>query len=168
GLTVDGFEKGSDVGGVWRYENDNGLSGAYASLRTNVSRKRMQYPSFPMPASDVDFPSHAEMTAYLEAYAEAYGLRRFIRFRTTINSMQPNRDGTWCLHVSDGSVRQYRAVVVAIGVFWCPRLPDYSGSFEGELLHYHDYRTPEPFAGRRVLVVGAAQPAPACAAEGAR
>jgi dimethylaniline monooxygenase (N-oxide forming) len=32
------FERGSDVGGHWRYENDNGLSGAYVSLRTNASR----------------------------------------------------------------------------------------------------------------------------------
>jgi cation diffusion facilitator CzcD-associated flavoprotein CzcO len=40
GLDVDGFERGSDLGGLWRYENDNGLSAAYASLRTNVSRPR--------------------------------------------------------------------------------------------------------------------------------
>src|SRR5262249_56632134 len=46
GLGVEGFERGSDVGGLWRYENDNGRSAAYASLRTNVSRSRMQYPSF--------------------------------------------------------------------------------------------------------------------------
>src|SRR5215218_7941883 len=63
------LERGSDVGGLWRYENDNGLSGAYASLRTNVSRSRMQYPSFPMPAGG-DFPGHAEMAAYLRRYAD--------------------------------------------------------------------------------------------------
>src|SRR5262245_39682439 len=115
GLPVDAFEKGSDVGGTWRYQNDNGLSGAYASLRTNVSRKRMQYLSFPMPVTDADFPGHAEMAAYLEAYAEQNGLRQFIRFRTTIESMEPGQDDTWALHLSDGSVRRYRAVVVAIG-----------------------------------------------------
>src|SRR5262245_37988660 len=165
GLTVDAFEKGSDVGGTWRYQNDNGLSGAYASLRTNVSRKRMQYPSFPMPVSDDDFPGHAEMTAYLEAYAQENGLRPLIRFCSTIESVQPGGDDTWSLHLSDGSVRRYRAVVVAIGVFWCPKRPDYPGSFEGEVIHSHDYRTPEPFAGRRVLVVGAGQSASEIAVE---
>ena len=165
GLAVDGFEKGSDIGGVWRYENDNGLSGAYASLRTNVSRTRMAYPSFPMPVSDADFPSHAEMAAYLEAYAEENGLRQFIRFFTTIECMAPGPDGTWCVRLSDGSMRRYRAVVVAIGVFWCPRMPKYPGNFEGELLHSHDYRTPEPFARRRVLVVGAGQSAAEIAVE---
>src|SRR5262245_45317267 len=165
GISVEGFEKGSDVGGVWRYENDNGLSAAYASLRTNVSRRRMQYPSFPMPPSGVDFPGHAEMTAYLESYAQQNCLRPFIRFHTTIEFMEPDSDNTWCLHVSDGSVRRYRAVVVAIGVFWCPRVPAYQGSFEGERLHSHDYRTPEPFAGHRVLVVGAGQSAAEIAVE---
>jgi hypothetical protein len=165
GLTVEAFEKGSDVGGTWRYQNDNGLSGAYASLRTNVSRKRMQYPSFPMPVSDADFPGHAEMNAYLEAYAQENGLRPLIRFCTTIESVQPGGDDTWSLHLSDGSVRRYRSVVVAIGVFWCPKLPDYPGRFEGEVIHSHDYRTPEPFTGRHVLVVGAGQSASEIAVE---
>jgi cation diffusion facilitator CzcD-associated flavoprotein CzcO len=125
----------------------------------------MQYPSFPMPVSDADFPSHAEMTAYLEAYADENGLRQSIRFGTTIECMSPGPHGTWCVRLSDGSMRRYRAVVVAIGVFWCPRMPEYPGNFEGELLHSHDYRTPEPFAARRVLVVGAGQSAAEIAVE---
>ena len=63
GLDVEGFERGSDVGGLWRYQNDNGLSAAYASLRTNVSRPRMQSPSFPMPRSYGDFPGHRDMAS---------------------------------------------------------------------------------------------------------
>jgi dimethylaniline monooxygenase (N-oxide forming) len=31
GVAFDCFEKGSDIGGMWQYENDNGLSSAYAS-----------------------------------------------------------------------------------------------------------------------------------------
>src|SRR5262249_56517176 len=88
GLAVEGFERGSDVGGLWRYENDNGLSAAYASLRTNVSRARMQYPSFAMPKSYGDFPHHSEMSAYLGAYADAFSLRDCIRFRTTVERLE--------------------------------------------------------------------------------
>src|SRR5262245_35617395 len=72
GVAVECFERGSDVGGLWRYENDSGLSGAYASLRTNVSRPRMQFTGFPMPARYGDFPHHSEMAAYLGAYADAF------------------------------------------------------------------------------------------------
>src|SRR4029434_1221258 len=102
GLDVEGFERGSDVGGLWRYENDNGLSAAYASLRTNVSRSRMQYSSFAMPKSYGDFPNHREMAAYLGAYADAYGLRDSIRFRTRVERLQPAAGGTRRLPAAHG------------------------------------------------------------------
>jgi dimethylaniline monooxygenase (N-oxide forming) len=165
GVELECFERGSDVGGQWRYENDNGLSGAYASLRTNVSRVRMQYPSFPMPLSFGDFPHHSEMAAYLGAYADAYGLRSRILFGTTVERLEPDCDGRWKVVLDDGASRSYRAVVVAIGPFWCPRLPTYPGDFEGTVSHAHAYRTPDRFAGRRVLVVGAGQSAAEIAVE---
>jgi dimethylaniline monooxygenase (N-oxide forming) len=49
-------------------------------------------------------------------------------------------------------------VIVAIGLFWCPKVPDYPRP-SGATIHSHEYRTPEPFAGQRVLVVGAGQSA---------
>jgi len=164
-LGVEGFERGSDVGGLWRYENDNGRSAAYASLRTNVSRSRMQYPSFAMPKSYGDFPHHSEMAAYLDAYTDAYGLRDSIRFRTTVERLEPEADGSWWITLADGSRRSYGAVLVATGLFWSPSLPVYPGSFEGTVRHSHEYRTPEPYAGRRVLVVGAGQSAAEIAVE---
>lgn len=159
GVPAECFERGSDVGGLWRYENDNRLSSAYASLRTNVSRPRMQYPGFPMPASYGDFPHHTQMCAYLSTYADAHRLRESIQFRVAVERVEPEPDGTWCVLLDDGSVRRFRAIVVAVGLFWCPKIPRYPGSFSGETSHSHDYRTPEAFAGRSVLVVGAGQSA---------
>jgi Flavin-binding monooxygenase-like len=164
-VAVDCFERGSEVGGLWRYANDNGLSGAYASLRTNASRLRMQYPSFPMPESYGDFPHHSEMAAYLAAYADAFGLRPLIRVGTTVERLEPDLGGTWWSTLDDGSRRGYRAVVVATGLFWCPRLPTYPGTFDGTVSHSHQYRTRDRFAGRRVLVVGGANSAAEIAVE---
>jgi dimethylaniline monooxygenase (N-oxide forming) len=168
GLAVDCFERGSDLGGLWRYENDNGLSGAYASLRTNVSRARMQYPSFPMPFSYAEFPGHREMAAYLDAYADAFELREFIRFRAAVERLELDPSAGWWLTWDDGSVRRYRAVVVAIGLFWCPKVPAHPGAFGGVTIHSHEYRTPGQFEGRRVLVVGAGQSAAEIAVEVSR
>jgi Flavin-binding monooxygenase-like len=165
GIAAECFEGGSEVGGLWRYGNDNGLSSAYASLRTNVSRPRMQYPSFPMPDSYGDFPHHSQMAAYLAAFAEMFGLRDLINFGVTVERLEPDPRGAWRVTLDDGSVRRYEAVVVAIGLFWCPKLPDSPGDFTGQVSHSHDYRTPEPFAGRRVLVVGAGQSAAEIAVE---
>jgi dimethylaniline monooxygenase (N-oxide forming) len=107
-VAAECFERGSEVGGLWRYENDNGLSAAYASLRTNASRLRMQYPSFPVPASYGDFPHHSEMAAYLDAYADAFGLRRLIRFGTTVERLELDLGGRWWITIDDGSRRGYR------------------------------------------------------------
>ena len=75
GIPFDCFEKGSDVGGLWRYENDNALASAYATLHLNTSRKTARYTSYPMPEHYPDFPHHTQMLAYLEDYAEHFGLR---------------------------------------------------------------------------------------------
>jgi cation diffusion facilitator CzcD-associated flavoprotein CzcO len=165
GLAAECVERGSNVGGLWRYENDNGMSSAYASLRTNVSRLRMQYPSFPMPASVGDFPHHTDMAAYLDAYADELGLRRRIRFGATVERLEPLPAGGWRVALEEGAELRCRAAVLATGHDWCPRLPGHPGRFDGEVLHSHDYRTPGPFAGRRVLVVGAGQSAAEIAVE---
>jgi cation diffusion facilitator CzcD-associated flavoprotein CzcO len=67
----------------------------------------MQYPSFPMPASYRDFPHHSEMAAYLDAYADAFGLRPLIRFGTTVERLEPGLGGTWWISLDDGSKRDY-------------------------------------------------------------
>jgi cation diffusion facilitator CzcD-associated flavoprotein CzcO len=47
-------------------------------------------------------------------------------------------------------------VIVATGYENVPLVPDWSGreDFGGELLHSREYRNPDPYRGRRVLVVG--------------
>ena len=165
GIAVECFERGSDVGGLWQYENDNGLSSAYASLHTNASRARMEYPSFPMPVSYGDFPHHSDMAAYLRSYAEAFSLGGLIRFRASVTRLEPAPDGTWCVSLDGGSARRYTDVVIAVGHDWCPKLPHFTGDFSGESIHAHEYRAPEPFAGRRVLVIGAGPSAAEIAVE---
>jgi dimethylaniline monooxygenase (N-oxide forming) len=43
GVAFDCFEKGWDIGGMWRYQNDNGQSSAYASLHIDTSRDNLGY-----------------------------------------------------------------------------------------------------------------------------
>ena len=154
GIACDVFEKGSDLGGMWRYENDNGVSSAYRSLHIDTSRKSLGYPDFPIPESMPDFLSHAQVLAYLEDYATHFGLRPSIRFRTEVTRVAPARDGRWDVTLADGCVRNYRAVLVANGHLWSPRMASFPGRFDGEQVHSHHYRTAQPFDGRDVLVIG--------------
>ena len=56
GIEFDCFEVGSEVGGNWRYMNDNGMSAAYKSLHINTSRRTMAYAAYPMPEDLPDYP----------------------------------------------------------------------------------------------------------------
>lgn len=154
GLSVDAFEKGSQLGGMWRYENDNGASSAYRSLHIDTSRRSLGFPDHPVPEGLPDFLSHAQVLQWLEAYAERFDLARHIAFRTAVHRVAPRDDGTWSVTLADGSVRTYRHVVVANGHLWSPRMAPFPGRFEGEQSHSHHYRTPAPFEGKDVLIVG--------------
>ena len=46
GIRFDIYEKGSSIGGMWRYGNDNGLSCAYRSLHIDTSRNNLGYSDF--------------------------------------------------------------------------------------------------------------------------
>jgi cation diffusion facilitator CzcD-associated flavoprotein CzcO len=159
GIPFDCFEKGSDVGGLWRYENDNALASAYASLHLNTSRETARYASYPMPEHYPDFPHHTQMLAYLEDYVEHFGLRDSIRYRTEVTAVEPLGE-TWEVRwrESDGATAsaRYTAVLVASGHHWEPRRLDLGlpGTFVGVQLHSHLYRTAEAFADKNVLVVG--------------
>jgi dimethylaniline monooxygenase (N-oxide forming) len=159
GIPFDCFEKGSDIGGLWRYENDNAMASAYRCLHMNTSRQMAQYASHPMPSDYPDFPHHTQVLAYLEDCVERFGLRERIHFRTEVGEVAPAGDA-WELAWTDADGRthseRYAAVLVASGHHWDPRWihPALPGAFAGEEVHSHFYRTPERFAGKNVLVVG--------------
>ena len=154
GVPFEILEKGSSLGGMWRYENDNGQSSAYRSLHIDTSRKSLGYPDFPIPADLPDYLSHEQMCRYLESYADRFGVREHVRFRSEVQRVEPCADGRWHVTLADGASRDYRAVVVANGHLWSPRQPAFAGEFGGRQIHSHHYRTAAPFEGQRVLVVG--------------
>jgi thioredoxin reductase len=175
GIPFDCFEKGSQIGGNWRYRNDNGMSSAYRSLHINSSRKLMSFKAFPMPEDYPDYPSHGHIADYFDAYAERFGLGEKIRFNTEVVSVE-SVDGEWDVTVEDADgnreAGRYRAVLVANGHHWDPRWPEppFPGSdrFEGEQIHAHYYREPDVLEGKRVLVLGIGNSAVDIAVEASR
>ena len=175
GISFDCFEKGSEVGGNWRYENDNGMSSAYRSLHINTSRGLMAYRTYPMPDDYPDYPNHFQIARYFDDYVDHFGLREKIDFCTAVKSVAPV-DGEWEVTVEDADgkreTRRYRAVLVANGHHWDPRWPEpaFPGSeeFEGEQIHVHHYREPEVLRDKRVLVLGIGNSATDIAVEASR
>jgi thioredoxin reductase len=163
GIPFDCFEAGSDVGGNWRYNNDSGMSSAYRSLHAKSSRRCMQYAAFPIPDNHPDYLSHELIAKYLDDFVDHFGFRARIQFRTKVTKAVPAAGGGWDVTVRQrdtGTMRteRYGAVLVANGHHWDPQYPEPAfpgaGTFTGEQIHSHDYRTPEPLARKRILVLG--------------
>ena len=173
GIAFDCFEKGSGVGGNWRYDNDNGMSSAYRSLFINTSRRMMEYASYPMPSAYPDYPHHTQIARYFDDYVDHFGFRDRIRFNTEVTEVAPVAGGRWQVSLDDGSQTTYDAVLVANGHHWDPKYPEppFPGqdSFEGEQLHSHWYREPdERFQQTNVLVLGIGNSATDIAVETSR
>jgi dimethylaniline monooxygenase (N-oxide forming) len=153
GIEVTIFEIGSKIGGLWVYENDSGMSPAYRSLHINSEARVSSFGDFPLPEDEGLYPDHREMHRYFERYAKHFDLTRRIRFSSRVEAIEP-RDGSFNLRLESGQEEVFDGVVVATGHQSVPRHPPEVAAFTGEYLHAHSYRVPEPFAGKRVLVIG--------------
>jgi hypothetical protein len=176
GIDFDCYEKGSQVGGNWRFDNDNGMSSAYESLFINTSRRIMEYATFPMPEHYPDYPHHTQVAAYFDDYVDHFGFRDRISFRTEVTHVARSADGRgWDVTahgVDNGSAEsdsartrpsraltatsRYDHVLVANGHHWDPRWPEppFPGEFDGDVTHAHYYRDSRGYEGKNVLVLG--------------
>lgn len=159
GVEFDWFEMGSGIGGNWRYNNDNGRSAAYDTLHIDTSKDRMAYADFPMPKAFPNYPHHKQVLEYFERYAEHFGLASFVAFRTTVEHVAPLHDGGYKVSTEnlDTGVKKtltYGAVLVCNGHHWRPKMPDFPGKFNGEMFHSRNYRSPDDFKGKNVLILG--------------
>ncbi len=153
------YEKSDRVGGNWVFRNKNGMSSAYRSLHINTSRDRMQYADYPMPRDYPDFPHHALIARYFDAYVDHFGLRSSIRFETGIARADRRPGGGWELTTEAGTRERFDLLAVANGHHWDPRGPDPAppGRWDGIAFHSHHYvdaAEPHDLRGKRVVVVG--------------
>ncbi|PRX51481.1 putative flavoprotein involved in K+ transport [Prauserella shujinwangii] len=147
GLTPVVLEAGPEPAGSWPHYYDSltlfspaGYSGA---------------PDAPFPGDPERYPTRDEVAAYLRAYAA--GLDVEIRTGTRVTAVTADPDGGFLVRTTAGETLPTRGVVAASGSFGNPRLPRLPGQdgFTGRVTHAARYREPGPYAGQRVVVVGA-------------
>lgn len=157
------FEMGTEVGGLWAIDNENGRGGAYETLHINTSTQAMQFSDFPMKTDIGDFPSHQHIAAYFASFATHFGLLDHIQFNKEVVKCSPHESGYHVTVVDrksgESTEYDFSAVVVANGHHFAPAFPPKHtfSSYEGTILHSAAYRSPESphdFSQERVLVVG--------------
>ncbi len=145
GLQPVVLEAGPEPGAAWRERYDR--------LHLHTPRLLSGLPGLRMPRRFGRWVGRDDLIEYLHAYAEAHGLD----VRTGTRVMRIDRDeSSWRLETEHGPLRA-AIVIVATGYNGAPFVPDWPGldGFTGELVHSSQYRNPEPYRGRDVLIVGA-------------
>ncbi|MFD6968586.1 flavin-containing monooxygenase [Streptomyces sp. NPDC059949] len=139
----------------------------YDSLTLFSPARFSALPGMPIGGDPDRYPHRDEVVAYLAAYADR--LQVDIRTGRRVAAVAANGGG-FTVELEGGECLAARAVVAATGSFGRPFRPALPGleSFAGQVLHAADYRDPAPFAGKRVVVVGAGNSAVQIAAELAR
>lgn len=162
------FERSNRVGGLWVYREETETdplgqcprrrihSSLYASLRTNLPRDLMAFDNYPFDTSGGGddgwhrYPGHPRVLEYLERFGADKALLPHVRFEREVGRVTPEEPG-WSV---DGE--RFEAVAVCNGHFSEPYVPPIPGlaDFRGQVLHSHNYRRPDGFADRRVVVLG--------------
>eukprot|EP00189_Rhodosorus_marinus_P014138 CAMPEP_0184746334 /NCGR_PEP_ID=MMETSP0315-20130426/8868_1 /TAXON_ID=101924 /ORGANISM="Rhodosorus marinus, Strain UTEX LB 2760" /LENGTH=425 /DNA_ID=CAMNT_0027218843 /DNA_START=155 /DNA_END=1432 /DNA_ORIENTATION=+ len=157
------FERGSQVGGAWRYSEKTGsFAVMYKSLRTNIPKEVMAFPGFPFADELPSFPGHSDVQTYLESYATEMDLHPMIRFNAHVEKVWKDESGSsWWVKSSDtmnyeGSVEEFDAVLVCNGHHGLPVYASVDGldTFTGITTHSSVYRTPTPFRDQTVVLLG--------------
>jgi hypothetical protein len=174
GLATTVYEGSQGVGGNWRFSEDTGHSSVFETTHIISSKRLSRYHDFPMPADYPEYPSHAQLLAYFERYAQTFQLTPLIQFGTRVTRCEPDPKGGWLVSTERTlgeaiqNQKHFDALMVANGHHWKPRWPEYEGTFSGEFLHSHQFKRAEPFRNKRVLVIGGGNSAADIAVECSR
>jgi putative flavoprotein involved in K+ transport len=141
-LILDAHER---IGDAWRRRWD--------SLRLFTPARYDGLDGLPFPATPHTFPTKDEMADYLEAYVARFELP--VRTSTRVDRL--TRDGDRYVATAGGKRFEADNVVVAMGTFQRPRVPDFASQLDPGIRQFHaaDYRHPGQLRTGDVLLVGA-------------
>ena len=139
------LEKAAAVAASWRNRPDG--------LTLIAGRRASAMPGTRFRRGTAAFPTRDQLVEHLEDFAHKHRLR----VRTGVTVQRVDRDGDEWVVQSPHQALKARHVVVATGLFSQPVIPPWPGRqlLGDRLIHAADYRRPQPYVGKAVLVVGA-------------
>ncbi|QTG83015.1 NAD(P)-binding domain-containing protein [Arthrobacter crystallopoietes] len=168
------FEKQSDWGGQWNSSWRTGLdasgepvhSSMYRHLWSNGPKECLEFADytfdehFGRPISS--YPPREVLFDYIKGRVEKSDVRKYVRFNTTARWVSYNEQTQeFTVTVEDLAAQKtethvFDKLVISVGHFSVPHVPQFDGinSFPGEVLHAHDFRGAERFAGKDLLLIG--------------
>ena len=168
------YEKQSDWGGLWNYTWRTGTDAygepvhgsMYRYLWSNGPKECLEFADYTIEEhfgrAIPSYPPRAVLTDYVKGRVEASGARKWCKFNHSAHwvSYLEDRD-IFCVTVrnleSDTLMtEEFDYVVVASGHFSVPNVPQFDGfhTFNGRILHSHDFRDALEFEDMDLLVIG--------------
>ena len=117
------YEKGDQVGGNWVYSPRLSHSSVFETTHIISSKRWSQYDDYPMPEDYPDYPSHKQLLAYFQGYADHFGVTPYIRFNTEVKKAEKQPGDMWKITLGDSTTEIFDYLMVANGHHWNPRWP---------------------------------------------
>jgi trimethylamine monooxygenase len=166
------FEKQDNWGGLWNYTWRTGLDkygepvhgSMYRYLWSNGPKEGLEFADYSFEEhfgkQIASYPPRAVLFDYIEGRVKKAGVRDWIRFANTVRGVTET-DGKFTVKATDlPNDRDYEEefdhVIVCSGHFSTPNVPHFDGfeTYQGRVLHAHDFRDAVEFAGKDILIVG--------------
>ncbi|GAB3492394.1 flavin-containing monooxygenase [Flexivirga lutea] len=147
GVDFEVLDANPTPGGAWSHRWD--------ALTLGDAHGIHDLPEFPLGEPDRTEPAREVVKRYYDAYEQHEGLR--VRRPWRVTAVDDAGDGPLRVraeHAGGQSDLVADAVISATGTWDRPYVPTYPGRFAGIQLTTRDFRAPEDFRGKRVLVVG--------------
>jgi len=168
------YEKQSNWGGLWNYTWRTGLDefgepvhgSMYRYLWSNGPKECLEFADYsfeehfgrPIPS----YPPRAVLHDYIAGRVEKSGVRKYVKFNHAVRDVQYDAaSDKFTVTVADLAADTrvtdvFDYVFVCNGHFSTPNVPQFDGidKFLGRVLHAHDFRCADEFAGKHVLMIG--------------
>lgn len=168
------FETQGDWGGLWNYTWRTGLDqygepvhcSMYRYLWSNGPKEGLEFADYTFEEhfgrNIASYPPRAVLWDYIKGRVEKAGVRDLIRFRSPVRRVEyDGSSGMFRVVAQDipndrETDEAFDFVVVASGHFSTPNVPEFPGfeTFNGRILHAHDFRDAREFTGKDILIIG--------------
>jgi putative flavoprotein involved in K+ transport len=140
------LDAADSVGAAWRTR--------WESLTLFTSRRYSALPGLPFPGDPDGYANRDEVLAYLEAYAEKFGLP--VELDSKVERLERAGDGHFRLRIAAGTTITAEQVVVATGPFQTAFVPPLADHLAEDVVQMHavGYLRPGDLPQGTVLVVG--------------
>jgi trimethylamine monooxygenase len=168
------FEKQDNWGGLWNYTWRTGLDehgepvhcSMYRYLWSNGPKEGLEFADYSFEEhfgkQIASYPPRAVLFDYIEGRVKKANVRGWIRFCTAVRHVAYDAGTAKFTVTADDLVNdheydeEFDHVIVASGHFSTPNVPHFEGfsSFNGRVLHAHDFRDAMEFKGKDILIIG--------------